>query len=347
MSDYEDDFIIVGDDLLSSALAYMLSLSSKRYSVTLVNSTPTFLKRYLFSPAIIRPLYELENFSNKTLMQSQQLLQELYSLTESFDFYPLPFIFFFKNDLELFNYVQHKFSLEQIQYSSLNSNSLIKEYPLLNIETNSKAIVVPNSWSCSDPHNLILTYKKLAEENNVYIYKTQKEISFDLKSESLLINGNSFNAKNTFFITNPSTFEGVETNSTETLLLTTPIIEFFPKIGLKNCSSSLELWLEQTGHLHLYKELRNDLRKEDMLTEINGEFLELFPDISELRIMDNLLIPTLTKKSVKRLPTTLSSKVSYSYLPLNMETTIAPSFARQLVETLNANQGRLPSFWSF
>ena len=330
---YSTDILIEGDGLSASALAYYISLNNPNEDITLIqreDRTDTFS---FLTPSILLPVTELQSsLMAKAFSKTGLLLEDLHSITSQFELSknPLAILFRTKKSIEAMDKVLTKIADANIKHSNYAIEDIARTYPFINRENEVFLTEISDSFTCSDIHSLIDTYRKVAEENNVHIINQSTEMKYDELDNSIITKDYTYNARNLIVSTSVDLLLNNPYQEMKGFKVSTPIIEKFPRISLYDVDTQSSMWLEEAGYFHIFQ-LFSELNPHEAVSKIKVLFNSIFPHIDTLEIVDEIFAivknPELSDRSINRYTNT---KLIQFLLPLQYEFSLAPVLASNL-----------------
>ncbi|MCK4971724.1 MAG: hypothetical protein KAS52_00245, partial [Candidatus Heimdallarchaeota archaeon] len=253
---YSTDILIEGDGLSASALAYYISLNNPNEDITLIqreDRTDTFS---FLTPSILLPVTELQSsLMAKAFSKTGLLLEDLHSITSQFELSknPLAILFRTKKSIEAMDKVLTKIADANIKHSNYAIEDIARTYPFINRENEVFLTEISDSFTCSDIHSLIDTYRKVAEENNVHIINQSTEMKYDELDNSIITKDYTYNARNLIVSTSVDLLLNNPYQEMKGFKVSTPIIEKFPRISLYDVDTQSSMWLEEAGYFHIFQ----------------------------------------------------------------------------------------------
>ncbi|MHA1345828.1 MAG: hypothetical protein ACTSVO_05260 [Candidatus Heimdallarchaeaceae archaeon] len=337
---YSTDILIEGDGISASALAYYMSLNNPNEDITLLQREDRQNTFSFLTPSILLLVPELESsLMAKAFSKSGLLLEELKSITSQFELSknPLAMLFRTKNSIDLKDKFLAKIADTNIKHINYSSEDVARNYSFINRQNDVFLTEVFDSYTCSDIYNLIATYKKVAEENNVQIISASNDMKYDESDNSIITKDYTYNARNLIISTSIDLLQDSSYQEMKGFKVSTPIIEKFPRISLYDVDTKSSMWLEEAGYFHIFR-LFSDINPKEAANETKALFSSIFPHIDALEIVDELFAkvnnPDLSNESIKK---HAKSKIIQFLLPLQYEFSLAPILASNL-SNLVSNQ---------
>ncbi len=324
----EADIIVEGNGLTAVTLAYFLSKNNKNKEIVLLEHGNPPLKHQLFIPGVIMPLFELENkLMNYVLEKSSDVLVDFHAITDYFDAYRHPLILLYRNEA-LSQQRKHlkKFEDSLTKHSMISRSDIIEYYPLINCDLNVSLLEIKDSWISSQIPNLITFFRNSAEENGVKTIKSSEEIKLDLDHKTLFSPTIEYKSSEYTCLTTIDLVPFFSDKIVQTIMITTPIIEQFPKISLHDYYSKSLMWLEEAGYFHIYQTLNNDIdtNKQTAIDRIKEIFNHLFPSIGYLPILDIFMDKTVDQKYLlETMGKIRNTQFYYFFFPTQAELTLS------------------------
>ncbi len=296
----EADILVEGNGLIAVTLAYFLSKNNKNKEIVLLEHGNPPLKHQLFIPGVIMPLFELEKkLLNYVLEKSNDVLVDFHAVTDYFDASRHPLILMYRNET-LSQQRSHlkKFENSSTKHSMISKSDIKEYYPLINCNLNASLLEIKDSWISSQIPNLITFFRNSAEENGVKIIKSSQEIKLDLDHKTLFSPTTEYKSSEYTCLTTVDLVQLFSNKMVQTIMITTPIIEQFPKISLHDYYSKSLMWLEEAGYFHIYQTLNNDVDtdRQTAIAKLKEIFNHLFPLIGNLPILDIFMDKTVDQK---------------------------------------------------
>lgn len=296
----EADIIVEGNGLTAVTLAYFLSKNNNNKKIILLEHGNPPLKHQLFIPGVIMPLFELEKkLMNYVLEKSNEALVDFHAVTDYFDASRHPLILLYRNEA-LSKQRKHLKKLENslTKHSMISKSDKKEYYPIINSDLNANLLEIKNSWISSQIPNLITFFRNSAEENGVKTIKSSNVIKLDLDQKTLFSSTTEYKSSEYTCLTTIDLVQLFSDKMVQTIMITTPIIEQFPKISLHDYYSKSLMWLEEAGYFHIYQTLNNDIDtdRQSAIARIKEIFNHLFPSIGNLPILDIFMDRTVDQK---------------------------------------------------
>ncbi len=330
---YSTDILIEGDGLSASALAYYISLNNPNEDITLLqreDRTDTFS---FLTPSILLPVIELKSsLMAQAFSKSGLLLEDLHSITSQFELSknPLALLFRTKKSIDLMEKVLDKIADTDIKHNNYTTEDIARNYSFINREKEVFLTEISDSFTCSDIHSLIDTYRRVAEENNVHIISGSNEMKYDESDNSVITKDYTYNARNLIISTSIDLVPNNSYQEMKGFKVSTPIIEKFPRISLYDMDTKSSMWLEEAGYFHIFQ-LFSELNPQEATNKIKVLFNSIFPHIDTLEIADEIFAivknPELSNENIKRYTNT---KLVQFLLPIQYEFSLAPVLASNL-----------------
>ncbi len=331
----ECDILIEGEGITAVALAYFFSKIHQDKKINLVLKEQKGLNISHFNPGIILPIFQLsDSLLNIVFRRNISILEELNSMSQDFEFSQNPLVLLYRDKSSFEKMIRHKEKLQNsnIKHKNLSIEEIENYYPFIKTEKEIHAIEIYNSYKCSNPFDLFISFRKLADENDVYIIRENKRISLQGKRE-LSTDSTRYIGRELVITTSNYGQYHDDLRKTNLIKIITPIFERFPKVNLFDASTASFMWLEESGYFHIF---RSSEKKRESLESIENDFHEIFTFFGKLEILD---------ASYKRLNTVSKlddsigflkeNEVFYMNIPPHFELSFSPLLANKIANLTN------------
>ena len=283
----ESDILVEGEGITAAALAYFLSRNNPNKSINLILKETEGLNRSHFNPGILIPIFQFPDSQiNIVFQRNIALLDELSSITQDFEFSQNPLLLLYRDKIAISKMSDHREKLinGNINHKILNLEEIESYYPFIKTEDEIHVTEIYKSYTCSNPYDLFIAFRKLAEENDVYIVREKERISLKGKKK-LGTSSTEYLARELAFTTSNHNQMKEELRKSSLIRIVTPIFERFPKISIFDASIASFMWLEESGYFHIFRSLDRGKIKES-IESIQREFEKTFAFSGELDILD-------------------------------------------------------------
>ena len=276
----------------------------------------------------------------KAFVQNGLLLEDLHSVTSHFELTknPLAILFRNKNRPNLMEKFLSKISNTKIKHTNYSPEDIARDYSFINSEDEVFLTEIYGSYTCSNIPDLMITYNKLAEENNVHIINETDSLRFEKESSNFESKNYSYESRNTIISTSLDIFPNIAIQEVKGVKITTPIIEKFPRISLYDIDTASFMWLEEAGYFHIFR-LFEELDTKDIKERTKDLFLSIFPHIETLEIVDETSAKILHQKSVKEsIKRNINTKLIHFTLPIEYEFSLSAVLAENLSKIISKQE---------
>ncbi len=330
----ESDILIEGEGITAVALAYFLSEYKKNETINLVLREQEELNLSLFNPGLILPVFQLPNSLIGTVFQRNiNLLEELNTVTQDFEFAQNPLVLLYRDKDSITKMKEHQEKLKEanLKHANLTLEEIESYYPFIRTEKEVHIIEVYDTYTCSNPYDLFTSFRKLAEENDVYIIREKEKIEVK-NNKNLMTPSTEYSGKNMVVTTSYYNQHNSELRRSNLVKVITPIIERFPKISLFDSSSASFMWLEEAGYFHIFSSVDKTKEKES-LDRIKKGFEEMFSFSQELEILDvNYRRIEFLHSIEKSLGYMENNGIFYLNIPPHLEPSLSPIISERIAK---------------